>query len=376
LTRSWNSYIEGDADLIIEGELEILGEQISNFSYSRIKNNGVLKLYKNVGSDVESYGDIIFCGTQQQIVLEDFEVENVYVENANGIKFNGSPLISGEFLLNGYPLECSYQLRVGSERFTYDSISDYKEILVPIDYEITKDIKANIQVYALKTITVPSSKSVKINGNIYFDGWNSNDISELVNNGDLQVVGNVSCKFGGIIVNNGIFSLSGNLSCDLKGDGEYIFNGDKEQHVMPYKYDATDFGKITLLNESDYGVIFERSISVTQLFNHNGNNFSLYDYGRGSSFVDYDGDSLNDNNDPEPTLYDGVYYYGNSFGDINTDKNINILDLVKIKKAVLNNETDSKYDINKDDGINSLDLSLLRKFIFTEYHILLKKYMN
>ncbi len=378
LSRSMHFEEEGYADLIVDGELEILGEQAAQFAYSKIKNYGILKLHKSLGSKIESYGDIIFCGTEKQYIRNSFEAENVYVENSEGIKFTGTnPIINGEFLLNGNPLDKEGKnIKVGSQRFTYDSISNYNTIEIPMDYVITKDITANIELSALKSLTIPSGGDVTVKGNVHLDGSNSSNTSTLVNNGNLQLVGNITCDFGAKLVNNGIFKLNGNLSCNLEGDGEYIFDGDKEQYIMPYKSSVSNFRKITLKNESKNGVIFGKKICVTELFNHNGNNFTLYERGNGSRFVDFDGDSLNDNNDPEPTVYDGVYYYGNSYGDVNTDKNINILDLVKINKAVLNNDTDSKYDINKDEGINSLDLSLLRRFIFTEYHILLKKYMN
>ena len=50
------------------------------------------------------------------------------------------------------------------------------------------------------------------------------------------------------------------------------------------------------------GVEFKTAVTVSTLFDHQGNAFTLYNDGKGSSFADYDGDGMKDHVDPEPTV--------------------------------------------------------------------------
>ena len=78
--------------------------------------------------------------------------------------------------------------------------------------------------------------------------------------------------------------------------GTVIFAGSEKQTVS---YLVAP--NIIIENNSSNGVYFANPITVNTLFNHNGNNFTLYNEGIGSTFVDYDGDGKLDNVDPYPT---------------------------------------------------------------------------
>lgn len=63
----------------------------------------------------------------------------------------------------------------------------------------------------------------------------------------------------------------------------------------------------------------------------------------------------------EKTDWFEVYY---DYCDVNTDGNVNILDLVRLKKITSGNSAETaKSDINRDNSRNGTDLTLLRKYL-------------
>ena len=130
---------------------------------------------------------------------------------------------------------------------------------------------------------------------------------------------------------------------------------------------------MVLENKSNQGVHFWYHINFTDLFDHNGNNYELYEYGKKTTFIDYDGDDMLDNVDPNPAEFDEAYFYCSKHGDVNTDNKTNILDLIRLKKAVSKEVKDDIYNINKDDNIDSLDMLLIRKYLLFDYEKWLKK---
>ena len=375
LCKSWGSEQSGytDPDLVVNGELEVTGTICPiRFGYEKIVNNGTLKLHKNAGCEIESLGDIIFCGTDEQQITNAFTANNVYVENEKGLIYQDSPTINGKFLLNGNPLNNNGYATYIGENFSYDSVSDYKDLYTSENYTVTKDIKANFNVAVNKKLIIPENTNVKIDGYVNLNGWNSENVSNIENYGNTEITGYITNSFGGKLVNSGTLKIKGNLYCNFEGTGTLILNGEDLQNVGLYSY-VTDISKMIIENKSAEGVVFNSCINVTELFNHNGNKFTLYDNGNQSDFVDYDGDSMKDNIDPDPTVFDGIYHYTYNYGDLNGDSNIDVLDLIKLKNAVLNDNKDSVYDVNKDNGINSLDILVVRKFLFAEYELFLKK---
>lgn len=64
---------------------------------------------------------------------------------------------------------------------------------------------------------------------------------------------------------------------------------------------------------------------------------------------------------------DGTNYY--QYGDVNTDGEVNILDLIRLKKITINITVEynmSTADINSDGNINSADLIGLRKMLLMD----------
>ena len=86
------------------------------------------------------------------------------------------------------------------------------------------------------------------------------------------------------------------------GTHKTILSGNEVQTVTFAAYkNGNKFNTLISENSSEEGIVFASPVTVSRLFNHKGNNFTLYNNGNGSSFVDFDRDGLNDNVDPDPT---------------------------------------------------------------------------
>ena len=146
-------------------------------------------------------------------------------------------------------------------------------------------------------------------------------------------------------------------------------------------------------NQSEEGVVFSNAINVSTLFDHKGNAFTLYNSGNGSTFNDYDGDGLKDNEDPAPTVYE-LCLLGHVWNDwsvsvpatcVLSGENTRICSVCeKTETEVIPatgdhsfsdglcincGEADPDYvafiygDVNGDGVINTKDVILLRKYI-------------
>ena len=140
------------------------------------------------------------------------------------------------------------------------------------------------------------------NGN-RFDMKNENDY--LLVYGDFVTNADDSSLAVGTVEVKGDFT-AGSSSSSYKSYYETdthktILSGDKKQTVIFDRTYYNCFNTLILANESEEGVVFDSSVKVTHLFDHRQNKFALYDNGKYSSFVDYDGDTLKDNVDPNPT---------------------------------------------------------------------------
>lgn len=96
----------------------------------------------------------------------------------------------------------------------------------------------------------------------------------------------------------GTLAISGNFKGYLESTDRHtiIFNGNEVQVF------SNNCKVSNIIINSDNGILFSSPINVTTQFNHNGNPFTLYNNGKGSSFPDYDGDGYNDNVDPYPLV--------------------------------------------------------------------------
>ena len=152
-----------------------------------------------------------------------------------------------------------------------------------------------------------SKNNIAVKGNLsakYIRMTNSEDILDI--NGNLLITGGdstTSYLTDGKIYCAGNFTTSSSYSYSYNESGNHmtILDGDFLQTVKlgkPSSYEK--FSTLVLNNDSEDGVVFLNNISVTRLFNHNQCNFTLYNNGSGSSFVDFDEDGLQDNVDRYP----------------------------------------------------------------------------
>ena len=152
---------------------------------------------------------------------------------------------------------------------------------------------------------------IVVNGDLTVSSLDmQNERDYLLVNGDCEVTGD-----GGSTLTAGTIELKGNFRQNSstfkspvymeKDTHKTIFSGNQEQTVFFGYPNGNGFSTLVSLNTSKKGITFTSPVRVTTLFNHNQNNFTLYNNGSGSIFVDYDGDGLKDNVDPYPTLKPG-----------------------------------------------------------------------
>jgi len=241
------------------------------------------------------------------------EAYNVEVLNPAGLKYSDPLYLRGHYDLHGNPLESSYCTYIYEGATLEPGLeNDFKEVrLVEDNTSLFRDsgtLHANVSTDNHK-LTVPAGVKAKLAGNLAV-GSDTSSGACLQVDGDFEVKGNAD--FDIAYYNKGylamdkegsVFRLGGNLHfwdtyyCKLTA-GTIIFNGTEQQTVTGFKAPPT----VILENESEQGVIFNSPIQVSLLFDHKGNRFTLYNSGRGSTFVDYDGDTMLDNVDPEPTV--------------------------------------------------------------------------
>ena len=317
---------------------EIVIKNNADIQYTFLKQSDDAKLYVGgsynfvhgrYGDDYEN-GTIIFNGNEQQTV-SGLAVYNIDVQNPKGIKYGNNPSIYGNYKLNGNPVDNNGYGAYIYDGASFDQISDYKKLYIQGNVNLRSSVKADIEINGsasngTRVLTIPSGADVIVDGDLI----GSSQYDRLVVHGRLTV-NNLSAKgssgssrYYSYIYNYNKIVVKGNVdirhtflkqSDDAKfyvggsynfvhgryGDdyenGTIIFNGNEQQTVS-----GLQFTKIVLENLSDEGVIFKSHVTANILFNHQGNNFTLYNNGSGSTFVDYDGDGMKDNVDPEPTV--------------------------------------------------------------------------
>ena len=228
-------------------------------------------------------------------------------------------------------------------------------------------MNANLTVPYGKRLNIAESTSAAVNGNLTVDYYSSAYID-----GALTVTGNVDLGSNGnesyfgvlymsnenskLYVGGNFIAVNKTYNCKIT-NGEVIFCGDKLQKVN--KITAPT---IILENKSQDGVVFGSAISPTVLFNHNGLNFTLYNNGSGSVFKDYDGDLVKDNVDDNPTVFSNHNYY-NVVCDINGSGKTDLLDFIRFKKLLANNQSGSNIDFNNDGLVNAQDITIMKEFL-------------
>lgn len=178
-------------------------------------------------------------------------------------------------------------------------------------------IKGNVSINGT-TVTIPEGADVTIDGKLTVG---KSIYASFVNNGTLTCLDDAEFCIG---TARGSYYSSANSRLILKKNlislyygsadstGTIEFAGTAQQEVsLPRAYN------IEISNTSNEGVVFTSKISVSNLFDHKGNAFTLYNNGTGSTFVDYDGDGLLDHLDPHPTIPENEIEYTIIFKDEN-----------------------------------------------------------
>jgi len=397
----------GNSTLTNNGELTVTGNVSGNWAHGVLNNNGKIQvggdLYikqlnmsldtaeidikGSVGFQYDSLsnitgGTVIFSGTELQ-TLNNLRLDNVTVTNPNGIKYNSDIYVSGHYQLNGNPLDNgSYYTVINSNEVTFDKDSDFKNIRIITEMEMPLDVKGDLYIKQDSALTIPEGKTVTVDGDIIFDS----NSSTLTNNGELIVTGNINVFARGILNNNGKITVKGNFSVkkiimnkenttlkvggninnstgfDISA-GSLILNGESEQSI----YNLNTVPVIVLENKSQAGVVFKTSISP-KLFIHNGNNYTLYEGGRGTIFADFDGDKVTDEKDDDPVVFSNKNYC-ETVCDVTANGKTDVIDFISIKKIISSDTYSKMADLNNDGSVNVTDMTVLKKVLLGIYSV-------
>ena len=283
-------------------------------------------------------GLIILDGTEIQSIRNLYSSYVLDVQNKNGLNYIGTVYVSGWYKLNNNPLTLN-----GNETYAYNGArfdDSYYETIKAFDLILLDSVNANILLGDKMTLTIPKDKDITVERNIFIGSSSGHENGKMIVDGKLTVKGNLTLYLHSEISNNGELIVEKKMNCssayaskiinnakidvndcdltneefsyisnndselyvsgDFRGNdraigGTIIFNGYESQSV--YKLNASI---VVLENNSDKNVIFTSVVSASTLFNHNQTKFTLYNNGKDSIFVDYDGDGTKDNVDSYP----------------------------------------------------------------------------
>ena len=317
-----------------------------------------------------SKGKLYFAGNRthelKQVCLYDTEVINEGIvsllsdiEIRGKFNTNGCQVIQNDYYIDLYDNAKMYGdteyddirlygLGVLDFALTTNNINITRKFLDGKDVLITKNAVLNI----LNDITTPISQDVKIlnqgivnvgndmnieylgefynegivnvDNNLVLNGSDSRGFistgeTKFINIGKLCVGADVIVKTAGKLSSqaDSKISIAGNITgdCDFT-ESELTLTGTNKQVISEAKL----FSTIIISNLSDEGVEFKQDISVTRLFNHCNHKVTLKNNGDKSSFPDYDGDGILDNEDKNPLVFDDY-----SAGDIVIEEDNNLI---------------------------------------------------
>lgn len=338
-----NSYFINDGKVFVSGDFRVnaLSMTLSNsaltiygdadFGYNQyyLILGGIIYVYGNI-IDITAGGSntVVLCGTSPQTLSSYPIFANLVVQNTSedGVCCLDSWIeVTGEYHSPIKKIECGeYYVKLGSNATLYPD-NYYGTIRIENDYTFKNDvcIDGNLYIYGNYKITIPEGKTITINKNLS-SAPGSAYVFYLINNGTLIVKGNyaisggsaytkmslkdsqltilgdanISCKTDYQLTNGTIFAY-GDIQClKASSSNTVVLCGTEKQTLSS----SLTFANLIHENTSKEGIVFTNTVKVNTLFNHNGKPFTLYNNGSGSTFVDYDGDGMKDNVDPEPTV--------------------------------------------------------------------------
>ena len=331
--------------LTVTGDINVYADTSSSYYRIRLSSDdALLRLYgdQNFGLDTHR-GTVEFCGSSQQKAMGNYR--NITVTNPEGI--TGDIILHGYFNANSTPFEGSVSLNNGA---TLSEGTNFGSVSISGNYTLGTDITADtVTVLSSSTMTVASDTAYTIDADLILYGYSSGGTayrSKVYVNGNLTLTGDLLyhekasssyCEFTTYV--GSVLRLS--------GKGLQVIN------CM-----SGNAYTIILENRSDEGVVFKKNLYIKTLFDHRRNNYSMT---AGSTFVDYDGDGIKDNEDPIPTVITG---------DIFIDDSINGRDANLLSRVISGNPdpsmTDESYiaaDVNGDGQTNGKDANILAKMI-------------
>ena len=309
--------IDIDGTFNIVGNLELAkyrdpygpGKLIMDEPDDKLIITGNLTSTEERGFDSLTDGTIIFSGSETQQV-KSLVAYNIIVNNPSGIKYLTDTKVYGNYDLCGNPLDNGSYKTYIFETTTFADGSDYKDLIISCnDYILTDSIKANITVPTARNLYTPENDRIVIDGNVTVVGYYGSPSGILDIDGTLEITGNLTLSKvydhyspGTVIMDewDDALYIGGNFTGGVSGSGKFsagkvVFNGDKLQNVQIITAPV-----VILENESEEGVRFNNGSTVSILFDHKSNSFSLI--GNGYSFVDFDGDGIKDNLDEFPRV--------------------------------------------------------------------------
>ncbi len=213
--------------------------------------------------------------------------------------------------------------------------SNYKRLYFPERHILKNDIESDYMEFKLGVTASAGKYTLK--GQIKF--WPGADFIIIEDDAELCLDGDATGMEWRLepvrttVINSGIMTTTGNLygRYTLQGDGIYNIDNIAGQYITlksgqynirgntAYAIEVQNISSVNLCGTqaqtvgfsgaiqtlnitNQQQVTFSAPLNISTLFNHQGNSFYLYNSGYGSSFVDYDGDGMKDNVDPQPTV--------------------------------------------------------------------------
>ena len=276
--------------------------------------------------------DIIINGNSTQTVVlngaaNSLEVYSQYLTLT-------PPSITGCIDFHGNDVSLTQDIYIYNNALLKEG-SNYKRLYFEDRYVLKNNIVANDMTFK-NGLTIDSG-CCTLKGDIFF--WYGDDFIIINSGAKFCIDGSATgtewrwYPTRTSIINNGLFSITGTLyeRFNLGGNGIYNINNINGAYITflggTFNISGNSYAPISVSNSTEInicgknaqsigfngtinrlvlnntnGVSFSTALHISTLFDHKGNDFTLYNNGSGSTFVDYDGDGLKDNVDPEPTV--------------------------------------------------------------------------
>lgn len=268
------------------------GSYYSSYSYAYNANQKHQTIFSGDTEQIVKFGlpnDSIsnLKITNPKVKFADYTDDSARISITLGADSAATQIVASTLTTNGYDLNVSGDIKATNITLSSGSDITAKNLTVTNGLALTNNkITANGDL-SVKYIRMTDEASLlDVTGNISITGGDGT--TSYLTNGTLRFAGDFTTS-------------SSPYSFNTSGNHTIIADGNSKQTVKfgaPSSYER--FATFVIENKCDDGVVFASKISVTKLFNHNQNNFTLYNNGTGSSFPDYDGDGMKDNVDLYP----------------------------------------------------------------------------